>query len=178
MPVYRLGDLVPRIAASAFVAPDANVIGNVILAENTSVWFGATLRGDNEPITIGTNSNVQEATVMHTDPGFPLAVGADVTIGHQAMLHGCTIGPGSLIGIKSLIMNGAVIGESTLVGAGAIVTEGKAFPPRTLLLGAPARVARDLTDAEVERLRASAAGYVRRRAQYLAQLMPAATLRA
>ena len=119
MSIYQLGDHTPEIAASSFVADSATVIGKVSLHDNTSVWFGATLRGDNERITIGENSNVQEGTVMHTDMGYPLSVGRNVTIGHQAMLHGCTIGDGSLVGIQAVILNGAVIGKGCLVGAGA-----------------------------------------------------------
>jgi len=170
MPVYRLGTLTPDIHASAYVAPNATVIGRVILRANSSVWFGATLRGDNEPIVIGANSNVQEAAVLHTDMGFPLTVHGYVTIGHQAVLHGCTVGEGALIGIQAVVLNGAVIGRDCLVGAGAVVTEGKVFPERTLLLGAPAKVVRELTDEEVAGLRGAAEHYVQRRAGYQADL--------
>ncbi|HKZ72597.1 MAG TPA: gamma carbonic anhydrase family protein [Steroidobacteraceae bacterium] len=170
MAVYQLGDAVPVIAESAFVAPGATVIGKVTLAPNASVWFGAILRGDNEPIGIGANSNVQEAAVMHTDPGFPLSVGANVTIGHQAMLHGCTVGDGSLIGMQAVVLNAAVIGRNCLVGAGAIVTERKVFPDRSLILGAPARVVRELTDDEVAGVLKAAESYVRRAAEYRASL--------
>jgi carbonic anhydrase/acetyltransferase-like protein (isoleucine patch superfamily) len=162
MPIYRLGDDAPAIPASAFVAPEATLIGKVSLGENASVWFGAVLRGDNEPIRIGNASNVQEGAVLHTDPGFPLELGARVTVGHQAMLHGCSVGEGSLIGIQAVVLNGAVIGRHCLVGAGAIVTEGKQFPDRTLILGAPAKVVRELTDADVARLESIATGYVQR----------------
>jgi carbonic anhydrase/acetyltransferase-like protein (isoleucine patch superfamily) len=170
MPIYRLGDTTPDIAPNAFIAPNATVIGSVQLGERASVWFGAVLRGDNEPIRIGASSNVQEGAVLHTDPGFPLEIGTGVTVGHQAMLHGCTIGDGSLIGIQAVVMNGAVIGRSCLVGAGAIVTERKSFPDRSLILGAPAKVVRELTDEEVERLAHSASNYAARGERYRAHL--------
>jgi carbonic anhydrase/acetyltransferase-like protein (isoleucine patch superfamily) len=173
MPVYKLGDTVlPRIAASAYVAPNATVVGNVVLAEHASVWFAATLRGDNDEISIGESSNVQDGAVLHTDPGVPLSVAANVTIGHQAMLHGCTVGENSLIGIQSVLLNGAVIGKFCLVGAGAIVTERKTFGDGLLILGAPARAVRELTDAERENLRASAAGYVARAKLFRDSLLP------
>lgn len=170
MPLYQYGDRVPSVHGSVFVAPTASVIGSVVLSENVSVWFGATIRGDNDTITIGRNSNVQEGAVMHTDPGLALTVGENVTIGHQAMLHGCTIGDGSLIGIQAVVLNGAVIGKNCLVGAGAIVTERKVFPDRSLILGAPAKVVRVLSDEDVATLLKGAAGYVDRRAQFLAKL--------
>lgn len=162
MPLYKLGDSVPRVAATAYVAPNATVLGNVVLAEHASVWFAATLRGDNEEISIGESSNVQDGAVLHTDPGRPLSVAANVTIGHQAMLHGCTVGEHSLIGIQAIVLNGAVIGQFCLVGAGAIVTENKVFGDGVLILGAPAKAMRELTAAEREKLRASAAGYAER----------------
>jgi carbonic anhydrase/acetyltransferase-like protein (isoleucine patch superfamily) len=170
MPLYQYGERIPSVHASVYIAPDANVIGSVVLAENVSVWFGATIRGDNDVITLGKNSNVQEGAVLHTDPGIALTVGENVTIGHQAMLHGCTIGDGSLIGIQAVILNGAVIGKECLVGAGAIVTERKVFPDRSLILGAPARVVRSLSDEDVAGLLKSAASYVDRRAQFLTKL--------
>ncbi|WP_116807446.1 gamma carbonic anhydrase family protein [Steroidobacter cummioxidans] len=170
MPIYRYGDRIPSVHDSAFVAPNASVIGSVVLSENVSVWFGATIRGDNEVITLGKGSNVQEGAVLHTDPGILLTVGENVTIGHQAMLHGCTIGDGSLIGIQAVVLNGAVIGKGCLVGAGAVVTEKKVFPDRSLILGSPARVARQLTDEDVEKLMKAAQGYVERRARFLANL--------
>ncbi|MRX08273.1 gamma carbonic anhydrase family protein [Pseudoduganella sp. FT25W] len=170
MSIYQLGDHTPEIAASSFVADSATVIGKVSLHDNTSVWFGATLRGDNERITIGENSNVQEGTVMHTDIGYPLTVGRNVTIGHQAMLHGCTIGDGSLVGIQAVILNGAKIGNGCLVGAGALVTEGKSFPDHSLIIGAPAKVARPLTPEEVAALQGSADSYVKRAQLFKTQL--------
>jgi carbonic anhydrase/acetyltransferase-like protein (isoleucine patch superfamily) len=166
MSLYRIGERVPSVHESVFVAPGATVIGTVVLSENVSVWFGATIRGDNDTITVGKNSNVQEGAVLHTDTGIQLTVGENVTIGHQAMLHGCTIGDGSLIGIQAVVLNGAVIGKSCLVGAGAIITERKVFPDRSLIVGAPARVVRALTDEEVEKLMMSAASYAERRANF------------
>ena len=162
MALYRLRDHVPQVPASAYVAAEATLIGQVTLGERASVWPGAVARGDNEPITIGAESNIQEGAVLHADPGYPLTIGANVTVGHQVMLHGCTIGDGSLIGIQSIVMNGAVIGKQCLVGAGAIVTERKVFPDRMLIMGVPAKAIRELTDAEVANLAVAAAGYVSR----------------
>jgi carbonic anhydrase/acetyltransferase-like protein (isoleucine patch superfamily) len=168
--IYQLGDWLPAVADSAWVAPGAHVIGQVRLAAHASVWFGATLRGDNELISIGARSNVQENSVLHTDEGVLLNIGEDVTIGHQAMLHGCTIGDGSLIGIQAVVLNGAVIGRGCLVGAGALVTERKVFPDGSLIIGSPARVARSLSAEERARLLESAAHYVERQALFRAQL--------
>src|SRR5690606_30318652 len=168
---YRLGDKTPTIDDSAYVAVEATIIGDVRLAANTSVWAGAVLRGDNEPIVVGEGSNVQEGTVMHTDPGCPLTLGRGVTVGHQAMLHGCTVGDGSLIGIQAVVLNNAVIGRECLVGAGAVVTEGKVFPDRSLILGAPAKVVRTLTDEDVAGLRRNAHAYVERRGLFMSELV-------
>lgn len=162
MPIYKLGGVEPRVAASAYIAPNATVLGNVVLGEHSSVWFAATLRGDNDQISIGESSNVQDGAVLHTDPGFPLSVAANVTVGHQAMLHGCTIGEHSLIGIQAVVMNGAVIGKFCLVGAGAIVTERKIFGEGVLILGAPAKAVRELTAEEREHLVAASVGYAER----------------
>jgi carbonic anhydrase/acetyltransferase-like protein (isoleucine patch superfamily) len=170
MPIYKIGDHSPDIAPDAFVAPSATVIGKVVLKSQASVWFGAVIRGDNEPIVIGEASNVQEGAVLHTDPGIPLTLGDRVTVGHQAMLHGCTVGDGSLIGIQAVILNGAVIGKHCLVGAGAVVTERKTFADRSLILGSPAKVVRELTDEDVARLEASARSYADRQAQYTREL--------
>jgi carbonic anhydrase/acetyltransferase-like protein (isoleucine patch superfamily) len=164
--VYRLGEHSPTIASSAYVAPNAAVIGKVVLAENSTVWFGATLRGDNEVIHIGANSNVQDSAVLHTDPGFPLHIGRNVSIGHQAMLHGCTVGDGTLIGIQSVVLNAAIIGMGCLVGAGAVITERKVFADGTLILGAPAKVVRELTAEERKNLLKVAANYAERGAYY------------
>ena len=170
MAIYQLGALAPRIADTAWVADSAVVIGNVELAAEASIWFGAVLRGDTETLAIGRRSNVQDGSVLHADAGFPLVLGEGVTIGHQVMLHGCSIGDGSLVGIQAVVLNGAVIGKSCLVGAGAIVTERKSFPDRSLILGAPAKLARELTDEEVKRLDESAADYAVRGATYRTEL--------
>lgn len=170
MAIYQLGEHAPEIDASAFVADSANLIGKVTVEANASVWFGVTIRGDNERITIGENSNVQEGTVMHTDMGYPLTLGKGVTVGHQAMLHGCTVGDGSLIGIQAVILNGARIGKGCLVGAGALVTEGKEFPDNSLILGTPAKVVRTLTEEDLLRLQGNAASYVERGQLFKAQL--------
>jgi carbonic anhydrase/acetyltransferase-like protein (isoleucine patch superfamily) len=157
--IYALGDLAPVIDPTAWVAPDANVIGRVVLEVGASIWFGSTLRGDNEEILVGAGSNVQEACVLHTDMGYPLVIGANCTIGHKAMLHGCIIGEGSLIGMGATILNGAQIGKGCLIGACALVTEGKVIPDGSLVMGAPGKVVRDLDQAARDRILASAAGY-------------------
>jgi carbonic anhydrase/acetyltransferase-like protein (isoleucine patch superfamily) len=172
MAVYGLGADSPTIAASAYVAPNATIVGKVVLAEDSTVWFGATLRGDNEIISIGPGSNVQDGAVLHTDPGFPLSIGAHVSIGHQAMMHGCTVGEGSLIGIQAIVLNGAVIGKGCLVGAGALITERKVFPDGCLIIGAPARAQRELTAQERENLIKVAANYAERGAYYRRHLQP------
>ncbi|MDV4144248.1 MULTISPECIES: gamma carbonic anhydrase family protein [Shimia] len=159
MPIYELDGVRPEIAEDSWVAPDANLIGRIVLEEGASVWFGATLRGDNEEIRIGAGSNVQENTVMHTDLGFPLSIGAGCTIGHKAMLHGCTIGDNSLIGMGATVLNGAKIGKNCLIGAGALVTEGKEIPDGALVMGAPGKVVRTLDEAAIQGLRASALHY-------------------
>lgn len=161
MAVYQIDDFVPDIADTAWVADSAQVIGNVVMAADTSAWFGAIIRGDNsESIHIGRGSNVQEAAVLHSDPGKPLTIGEDVTVGHQAMLHGCTVGDGSLIGIGAVVLNNARIGKHCLVGAGALVTEGKEFPDGSLIVGSPARAARELTPEQIADLLRAAHHYV------------------
>jgi len=157
--IYSLDGIAPQIAGSAWVAPDANLIGKIVVEDEASIWFGATLRGDNEEIRVGRGSNVQENCVLHTDMGFPLVIGPDCTIGHKAMLHGCIIGEGSLIGMGATILNGAKIGKGCLIGAGALITEGKEIPDGSLVMGAPGKVVRQLDEAGLARLRASAAGY-------------------
>jgi carbonic anhydrase/acetyltransferase-like protein (isoleucine patch superfamily) len=169
MAIYRFEAHEPVVPASAWVAESANVIGQVELGEGASVWYGATLRGDNDRIVLGPRSNVQENTVMHTDAGFGLVIGADVTIGHQAMLHGCLIGDGTLIGIQAVVLNGARIGKHCLVGAGALVTEGKEFPDGALIVGSPAKVVRMLEPAQIEQLRAVAQHYVDQARRHRAQ---------
>ena len=169
--IYRLGDREPEIVGDGhFVADNASVIGNVRLQDKSSVWFNAVLRGDNELITIGERSNVQDGSVLHTDPGMPLTVGAGVTIGHKVMLHGCTIGDNALIGIGSTILNGAKIGANSVVGAHALVTEGKEFPEGVLILGAPAKVARELSADEIAQIGLSADVYVKNAARFSAGL--------
>ena len=162
MPIYALADLAPQLplAGRFWIAPGAHVIGNILLAEDVGIWFGAVLRGDNELISVGARSNIQENAMLHTDMGFPLSIGSDCTIGHHAILHGCTIGDNSLVGMGATILNGAKIGKNSLVGANALVTEGKEFPDNSLIVGSPARAIRTLDDAAAARLTASAAGYV------------------
>ncbi|MFM1988551.1 MAG: hypothetical protein RJA99_1508 [Pseudomonadota bacterium] len=171
MAIYSIGDRRPVLAPTAWIAPGAHVLGRIELADGVGIWFGAVLRGDNEPIVIGEGSNVQENAVLHTDMGFPLTVGRGVTIGHQAMLHGCTIGDGSLVGIQAVVMNGARIGRECLIGAGALVSEGKVIPDRSVVLGSPGKVVRELTDADVARIRAGAESYVARAAAFRSQLV-------
>lgn len=162
MAIYQLGDDTPEISASAYISESANVIGKVSIWDHASVWCNVTIRGDNEPISIGANSNLQEGCVLHTDPGFPLSIGRNVTVGHQAMLHGCTVGDGALIGIQAVVLNGAKIGRNCLVGAGALVTEGKEFPENSLIIGSPAKVMRTLTEADIAGMNSNAENYVQR----------------
>lgn len=174
MPIYALDGESPEFddRASNWIAPDATLIGRVRLGRNAGVWFGAVIRGDNEPIVIGEDTNVQEHTVMHTDPGFPLTIGKGCTIGHKAMLHGCVIGDNSLIGMGAIVLNGAKIGKNSLVGAGALVTEGKEFPDGSLIVGSPAKAVRQLDDAAIARLRGSAAHYVANALRFIGGLNP------
>jgi carbonic anhydrase/acetyltransferase-like protein (isoleucine patch superfamily) len=160
MAIYELDLVAPRIAESAWVADSAQVMGNVELAEDTSIWFGAILRGDTETIVIGRGSNIQDGSVLHADIGKPLTVGENVTVGHQVMLHGCTIGDGSLIGIGAVILNGATIGKGCIVGAGALVTEGKEFPDGCMIIGSPAKVVRELPAEQQDALKMSAMHYI------------------
>ncbi|TWH24512.1 MULTISPECIES: gamma carbonic anhydrase family protein [unclassified Aminobacter] len=162
MPLYTLDGVAPQLddEESTWVAPDASVIGKVHLGRETGIWFGAVLRGDNELISIGDRSNVQEHSVLHTDMGYPLTVGKDCTVGHRAILHGCTIGDNTLIGMGAIVLNGAKIGKNCLVGAGALVTEGKEFPDNSLIVGVPAKVVRELDEKAVEGLKKSADLYV------------------
>lgn len=170
MAIYRLGDDVPEIRSGVWVADGATVIGKVTLAENASVWYGAVLRGDNAPILIGRDSNVQDNSVLHTDSDISLVVGERVTIGHQVMLHGCSIGDGALIGIQSVVLNGARIGRNSIVGAGTLIPEGKEYPDGVLIVGTPGRVVRELTPAQIERLQISAAHYVQQQRRHATQL--------
>lgn len=168
--IYDLGSQQAEIADDAFVAPDATIIGDVQLLPGSSVWFGAVLRGDIERITIGEGSNIQDGTVCHTDPSNPCNVGNNVTVGHMAMLHGCTIGDGSLIGIGATLLNGSKVGRDCIVGAHALVTEGKEFPDGVVIMGAPAKVVREVTDTDREKLRANAERYVTRGQRYRTEL--------
>ena len=172
MPSYLIGEKKPQIDASAWIAPNATVIGDVRLAANVSIWWNAVLRGDNDPISIGENSNIQDGSVLHTDEGVPMNIGANVTVGHLVMLHGCTIGDGSLIGIGSIILNRAVIGRNSIVGANTLIAEGKIFPDRVLIVGSPGKVVRELSDEEVAKLAGSAAHYVDNAQRYRSQLKP------
>ncbi len=162
MPLYRLDEIEPEIPASGkyWIAPDAHVIGRVILGEDVGIWFGTVLRGDNEPITIGARSNVQDSCMMHTDPGFAVEIGEGCTIGHHAIVHGARIGDNTLIGMGATILNGARIGANSLVGANALVTEGREFPDYSLIVGSPAKVVRTLTDAAANAIRKSADIYI------------------
>ena len=170
MPVYALGDTTPDLAEDVWIAPGAHVIGRVRLEPGVGIWFGATLRGDNELISVGQGTNIQENCVLHTDMGFPLTIHAGCTIGHKAMLHGCTIGANSLIGMGATVLNGAVIGENCLIGAGALVTEGKVIPDGSLVVGAPGKVVRQLDAAAINALRASALHYSENAARFARDL--------
>lgn len=172
MTIYQYDQHSPQIDSTAYVAPEAVVIGRVELGAYSSIWPCAVLRGDNELISLGEGSNAQDGAILHTDPGHPCQVGKNVTIGHQAMLHGCTVEDGSLIGIQAVVLNGAVIGKESLVGAGALVTEGKVFPPRSLILGSPARRVRELTDEEVKGLQRNTNVYRERAVDYKEKLKP------
>ncbi|MGE5064704.1 MAG: gamma carbonic anhydrase family protein [Myxococcales bacterium] len=170
MPLYELGRLQPQLGEGAWVAPSANLIGDVRLGARASVWFGAVLRGDNTPLILGEETNFQDGAIGHSDPGFPLTIGARVTVGHQAILHGCTVADDCLIGMGARILNGALIESECIVGAGALITEGKRFERGSLIFGAPARVVRQVTDEERQLLRASAAHYAEKAARYAAEL--------
>lgn len=175
MPLYTLDGVAPQLddEESTWVAPDASVIGKVHLGRDTGIWFGAVLRGDNELISIGDRSNVQEHSVLHTDMGYPLTVGKDCTVGHRAILHGCTIGDNTLIGMGAIVLNGAKIGKNCLVGAGALVTEGKEFPDNSLIVGVPAKVVRELDEKAVEGLKKSADLYVGNGKRFKKAMKPA-----
>ncbi|MFH1870612.1 MAG: gamma carbonic anhydrase family protein [Pseudomonadota bacterium] len=166
MAVYSLGERQPSLGRDAWIAPNATVIGDVRLGDNASIWWNAVLRGDNDTITIGAGSNIQDGSVLHVDAGVPLTLGANVTVGHLVMLHGCSIGDESLIGIKSVILNNAQIGRHCIIGANSLIPEGKVIPERSLVMGSPGKVVRELTDEEVARLRLAAQGYVENARRY------------
>jgi carbonic anhydrase/acetyltransferase-like protein (isoleucine patch superfamily) len=166
MPVYAIGDKRPQIDESVWIAPNAIVIGDVRLGRNVSIWWNAVLRGDNDPIVIGDNTNIQDGSVLHTDIGVGMTIGADVTVGHMVMLHGCTIGDGSLIGIGAIVLNHAEIGRECLIGANALVPEGKSIPDRSLVVGSPGRVVRELRDADVAMIRAGNHHYIEHMQHY------------
>ena len=170
MSLYSLGDRKPQLAQDAWVAQSADLIGDVELAARASVWFGAVIRADNTPIIVGEDSNIQDGSVCHSDAGFPLTIGARVTVGHQAILHGCSIADDCLIGMGGRILNGAVIEAECIVGAGALITEGKRFERGSLIVGSPARAVRQVTDQERQLLRASAVHYAEKAARYVAEL--------
>lgn len=170
MAIYELDHISPRVAESAWVADSAQVMGNVELAEDASVWFGVVIRGDTETIQIGRGSNIQDASVLHADIGKPLTVGENVTVGHKVMLHGCSIGDGSLIGIGAVVLNGAKIGKGCIVGAGALVTEGKEFPDGSMIIGSPAKAVRELTQAQQDGLKMSALHYIENARRFKAGL--------
>jgi carbonic anhydrase/acetyltransferase-like protein (isoleucine patch superfamily) len=177
MTVYSLGTARPELPQSGeyWIAPTASVMGNVILKKNASIWWGSVVRGDNDPIVIGENSNVQDGSVLHTDHGAPLTIGSNVTIGHMVMLHGCTIGDGSLIGIGAIVLNGAKIGRNCLIGAGALITEGKEIPDNSMVVGAPGKVLREVSEQQALILQASALHYVenwKRYAREMVELRP------
>lgn len=174
MALYTLDGKVVVMPADglAWVAPSAMCVGNVTLHRDASIWFNAVVRGDNEPIVLGERSNIQDGCVLHTDPGFPMTIEADCTIGHMVMLHGCRIGRGSLIGIGAIILNGAEIGEDCLIGAGALIPEGKKIPARSVVMGAPGKIVREVTNADIERMRNGVASYQRNWKRFAAGMKP------
>ncbi|EEE36804.1 bacterial transferase family protein [Rhodobacteraceae bacterium KLH11] len=172
MTIYALGEHTPQIHQDSWVAPDANLIGKVVLEQGASVWFGCTIRADNEEIRVGTGSNVQEDCVLHVDPGYPLTIGTNCSMGHKVMLHGCTIGDNSLIGMGAIVLNGAKIGRNCLIGAGALITEGKEIPDNSLVMGAPGKVVRQLDEAAVQKLTLTALHYQQTMRKYRDTLTP------
>ena len=171
MAIYRLGEHAPRIPASAYVSPEATIIGRVTLGERASVYPGAVIRGDDDTIVLGDDTNVQDGAVLHVDPGCPMVVGARVTVGHQATLHGCTIGDGTLVGLQAIVYNRATIGRDCLIAAGGVILEGKTFPDRSLIVGAPARLLREIGDADIAAMRVNVDAYVRRGQAFRTELV-------
>ena len=170
MSIYPLGELSPKIDPDSWIAPNATVIGEVEIAKGASIWWSCTLRGDTDLLSVGENSNIQDNSVLHTDPGIPLVVGKNVTVGHRVILHGCTVGDNSLIGMGSTLLNGAVIGKNCLIGANTLIPEGKVIPDRSLVVGLPGRIVRELTDEEVANLQLSAGRYVAQWRRYVREL--------
>ena len=170
MPLYEIDGLSPTIPDNSWVAPSADLIGDVRLGEGVGIWFGAVIRADNTPIVLGAHTNIQEGAMLHSDPGVPLAIGRDCTIGHHAILHGCTLGDRVLVGMGAIVLNNAVIGDDCLIGAGALVTEGKVFPPRSLIIGSPARAVKELAPEVIEGIKQSAAGYAERQQRFARNL--------
>lgn len=170
MAIYALGDRVPRFGEGSWVADNATVIGRVETGRNVNIWYNVVIRGDNDPIVIGDDTNIQDGSVLHNDDGVPLTVGSNVTVGHMVMLHGCTVGDGSLIGINAVVLNHAVIGKDCIIGANALIPEGRVIPDRSLVVGSPGRIIRELTDDEIAGLRKNAAHYVDNARQYAAEL--------
>ena len=170
MPLYAIDGLSPSVPENSWVAPSADLIGDVRLDEEVGIWFGAVIRADNTPIVLGARTNIQEGAMLHSDPGVPLTIGSDCTIGHHAILHGCTIGDRVLVGMGAIVLNNAVIGEDCLIGAGALVTEGKVFPPGSLIIGAPAKAVKDLAPEVIDGIRKSAAGYAERQQRFARNL--------
>ena len=170
MPLYEIDGLSPTVPDNSWVAPSADLIGDVRLGEEVGIWFGAVIRADNTPIVLGDRTNIQEGAMLHSDPGVPLTIGADCTVGHHAILHGCTVGDRALVGMGAIVLNNAVIGEDCLIGAGALVTEGKVFPPGSLIIGSPAKAVKDLAPEMIEGIKRSAAGYAERQQRFARDL--------
>ena len=170
MPLYEIDGLKPIVPEDSWVAPSADLIGDARLGEGVGIWFGAVIRADNTPITVGDRTNIQEGAMLHSDPGIPLTIGSDCTVGHHAILHGCTLGDRVLVGMGAVVLNHAVIGDDCLIGAGALVTEGKTFPPGSLIIGSPAKAVRELSPDVIAALKQSAAGYADRQRRFAKQL--------
>lgn len=170
MPLYEIDGLKPIVPEDSWVAPSADLIGDARLGEGVGIWFGAVIRADNTPITVGDRTNIQEGAMLHSDPGIPLTIGSDCTVGHHAILHGCTLGDRVLVGMGAVVLNHAVIGDDCLIGAGALVTEGKTFPPGSLIIGSPAKAVRELSPDVIAALKQSAAGYADRQRRFAQQL--------
>ncbi len=172
MPIYRLGDKIPKIHPTAWIAENATIIGDVTIGANASVWFNVVIRADNDSITIGENTNIQDGSILHADPGYPLKIGKNVTVGHMVMLHGCTVEDGAMVGIRSTVLNGSVIAENSLVGAGSLVAENKSFAPGVVLMGTPARVAKTMDEERAKRMPRAANHYVWNRERFRDTLAP------